>query len=441
MNRPTNRPLFPPHPREFLATVWPPVLATDSELQRRIKSSVRYGQLAVAGMLVFAVAFRIAAAELRFFWPQAIGLALATVAYVIWFLAGLRETVRWMLWDNTSGNPPAWRSSSGRTEVFCFTILFALAGLVCVLQGRDGGSLLVWLVLLPPVSLSVFRLRWPGVAVVTGASLGILAAMNAWRGRLVSPALLEFSCGALFALLFPALAVTSEKARGEVERLAGKLSEANQKLREYAVQTEELAVTRERNRLAREIHDSIGHSLTVVNVQLEAARALLASNPARVEDALNKAQTLTQQGLQDIRRSVGALRGSPVDDQPLAEALRQMVNQSGAGGLAVEMEVRGEPRVLSPPARLTLYRAGQEGLTNARKHARAARVRLTLDFQSAAKVTLTVTDDGPGADGNVIGAGGFGLLGLRERAQLLGGAVRAQTSPGAGFTLAVEVPG
>jgi signal transduction histidine kinase len=252
---------------------------------------------------------------------------------------------------------------------------------------------------------------------------------------------LEFSYAVLFTLVLTTLAVSSERARGEVERLAGELSAANEKLRAYAVQAEELAATRERNRLAREVHDSLGHYLTVVNVQIEAARALRERDPARTWDALDQAQALTQQGLQDIRRSVAALRASPLDDQPLAQVLHEVVNRSCATGLAAELQVWGEARALSPQARLALYRAGQEGLTNVRKHARVAEARLALDFRAPAKVSLSVTDKGAGADLATATAGGFGLLGLRERVQLLGGAVRVQTAPGAGFFLEVEVPG
>jgi signal transduction histidine kinase len=272
-------------------------------------------------------------------------------------------------------------------------------------------------------------------------SMGILVCVGWWHGWNSLPeALLEFSYGVLFTLVFSTLAVSSEKARGKVEGLAGELSAANRKLREYAVQAEELAAARERNRLAREIHDSLGHYLTVVNMQIEAARALQNCDPARARDALDKAQALTQQGLQDIRRSVATLRASPLNDQPLAEALRQIVDGSCATGLPAEMQVWGETRVLSPQARLTLYRAGQEGLTNVRKHARASQARLVLDFRSTTKVCLSVTDDGAGAAAGAAAAGGFGLLGLRERAQLLGGTVRVQTVPGAGFALEVEVP-
>jgi signal transduction histidine kinase len=178
-----------------------------------------------------------------------------------------------------------------------------------------------------------------------------------------------------------------------------------------------------------------------VNVQLEAARALSDRQPEAAWEAVAKAQTLTREGLGEIRRSVAALRTSPLDNQTLAGALRLLAEDSRAGGLDVVLRVLGSERPLTPPAALTLYRAGQEGLTNVRKHAQAGSAELELDFQRPNLVCLCVRDQGAGAAADPGTSGGFGLLGLRERAQLLGGAVRVQSAPGAGFTLKVEVPG
>jgi signal transduction histidine kinase len=271
--------------------------------------------------------------------------------------------------------------------------------------------------------------------------MAFLAGVGWWHEwNSVPRYLLEFSCAVLFTLVFSTLAASSEKAREEVERLAGELSVANRKLREYAEQAEELATTRERNRLAREIHDGLGHYLTVVNMQIEVARALRDFDQNRTWEALGKAQELTQQGLQDIRRSVKTLRASPLDDQPLEKALREIVDGISASGLTTEMEIRGETRALSAQTRLTLYRAGQEGLTNVHRHAHATEARLELDFLQTTKVRLRITDNGAGMSGETI-TEGFGLVGLRERVQLLGGTVWVKTSPDTGFSLEVEVPG
>ena len=266
--------------------------------------------------------------------------------------------------------------------------------------------------------------------------LGVNAALYGWLSALSSsPAV---AAGILFVSVFTYFAISEREARAEVERLAAELRTANQKLREYAAQVEELAITKERNRVAREIHDSLGHYLTVINVQLEAAQLLAPTDPERSRTALRKAQSLTQEGLADVRRSVAALRASPTGSRALAEVVAELAEELQAGGVVTHLEVRGTPRPLAPQAELTLYRAAQEALTNVRKHARASRAELTLDYAAGERVRLVVQDNGVGAAES---GGGFGLLGLRERAQLIGGSVAVRSAPGEGFRLEVEAPG
>ena len=257
--------------------------------------------------------------------------------------------------------------------------------------------------------------------------------------------------GVVFVAVFTSQTLREQKARAEVERLAAALADANQKLRANAAQVEELATAKERNRLAREIHDSLGHYLTVINVQLEAARLLLESGPpgppapaaptpettGRALTALRKAQSLAQEGLADVRRSVAALRAGPNGARPLPESLTALAEEARAAGIITHFDLRGQPRPLSAQAELTLYRAAQEALTNVRKHARASRAHVILDY-TPERVRLTITDNGIGS---AHAGGGFGLLGLRERVQLLGGAVTTHTAPGEGFRLEVEAPG
>ncbi|MCX6904394.1 MAG: sensor histidine kinase [Verrucomicrobia bacterium] len=428
---------------DFLATVWPASSPTDSELQRRTKLAVRAAQLAVIVMVSSAVGGTIIADAKALSAGAVAGLVVLTLAYLAWSLYGMRDAVRWVVQEQGAPGGSGWSPAAPQGAGVYFTVQVGLAGLLYAWGDQGRVPTLVWLVLLPPVAHSVILLRRPGVALVTGLILGILAATVVWQHgwRLLPNALLAFSCAVLFTLVFTSLAVSAEKARGQVQRLASELGEANRKLREYAVQAEELAVIRERNRLAREIHDTLGHYLTVTYVQLEAARAVRDVDPERARQALDKAQALTQEGLQEIRRSVAALRASPLDNKSLAEALRQAGQEQQTSGQAVDVQVLGQPRALSPQAELTLYRAGQEGLTNARKHARARSVHLSLDFRHSARVGLEVSDDGVGVAGEGNPQGGFGLLGLRERALLLGGEVRVKTSPGAGFKLEVEVPG
>jgi signal transduction histidine kinase len=177
--------------------------------------------------------------------------------------------------------------------------------------------------------------------------------------------------------------------------------------------------------------------LTVVHVQLEAALATHHRGSGLALDAVQKAQSLAGEGLREIRSSIAALRAAPLERRTLCEALLALVAECESAGLSVKIDVQGTERELTAGAGLTLYRAAQEGLTNVRKHAGGAGARLLMDFRPADAVRLTVSDDGPGADST---DRGFGLLGLRERAALLGGTFSTQTSPGGGFSLTLELP-
>jgi signal transduction histidine kinase len=238
-----------------------------------------------------------------------------------------------------------------------------------------------------------------------------------------------YGTGIVFVAVFTRVAASERDARNA-------LAEANQLLRDHASQVEELATTKERNRLAREIHDSVGHYLTVVNVQIGAARTVLDQNRSRALEHLSKAQSLTQEGLAEVRHSVAALRASPTESRPLPEALTALVDQWRAAGLNANFRLSGNVRTLTPQTNLTLYRAGQEALTNVAKHANATTVNVRLNY-SDDRIRLTIEDNGVGASES---EGGFGLLGIRERVQLLNGSVRVTTGAGKGFILEVEVP-
>lgn len=162
---------------------------------------------------------------------------------------------------------------------------------------------------------------------------------------------------------------------------------------------------------------------------------MLDNNPSRAADALNKAQSLAREGLADVRRSVAALRASPIESRLLTVAA--LAEECRTAGIRTDFSVTGAPRSLSPQAELTLYRAVQEGLTNVRKHAHASHAEVVLDYVDADCVRLVVKDNSVG--GNTAD-GGFGLVGVRERVQLLGGQVRVQTETGQGFMFEVERP-
>jgi signal transduction histidine kinase len=175
----------------------------------------------------------------------------------------------------------------------------------------------------------------------------------------------------------------------------------------------------------------------VVNVQIGAARTVLDQDRPRALEHLSKAQALTQEGLAEVRHSVATLRASPTESRPLPQALMKLVQQWKAAGLSIKLHISSNVRPLSPQTNLTLYRAAQEALTNVAKHAHADDVEVTLNYDSAHTIRLLVKDDGVGSKNS---EGGFGLLGVRERVQLLNGSVSVRTEIGKGFTLEVEVP-
>lgn len=247
-----------------------------------------------------------------------------------------------------------------------------------------------------------------------------------------------FMAGQIFILVFTMMAVSEEKARHEIQEMANELSRANDRLRVYAVQAEELAITKERNRLAREIHDGLGHNLTAINMQVRAAQAVMEKNPQKAINFLQTSESLTQKALEDVRQSVAALRTAPEDALPLPEQVENVLKGLENAGVTGQLDVLGEPRRLSPQASLTIFRAVQESVNNTVKHARANRLIVVMDYREEQTMKLVVQDDGVGADHL---DGGFGIIGMRERVQLLDGEFRLTTSKGNGFRIEIELPG
>jgi signal transduction histidine kinase len=305
------------------------------------------------------------------------------------------------------------------------------------LFATQGGAALMLLAL---VSQAILYLGlWGSLAFAGGtlASVLLTLVMRA-DAAVVVRGFVSYGSAVAFVSMFSFMALRQRQARLATQRLAAELAQANDRLRENAVQIQELATTTERNRIAREIHDTLGHSLTIVHVQLDAARVLFESDPPGALAAVERAQRLTHEGLEEVRRSVSMLRGATLAGRTLLAALEKLVGDSCAAGLEARLEVAGAPRRLSAATEFTLYRAAQEALTNAQRHARASSVVASLDFGAAQGVALAIEDDGLGAER---AGGGYGLVGLRERVLSLGGRVDIETSAGRGFRLRVEVPG
>jgi signal transduction histidine kinase len=203
----------------------------------------------------------------------------------------------------------------------------------------------------------------------------------------------------------------------------------------------ELAALRERERLARDLHDTLGHALVTLTVQLEAARRLQAADPARAAALLAELQQLTRSSMADLRRSLANLRAPGLGDRPLAEALRTLCREARPQvGAAIDCQVAEGTDALPPTVAEALWRVAQEGLTNIEKHAHAQRVEVNLAWHPQA-VVLSVADDGaglpPGAEDK---PGHYGLRGLRERVEGLGGVFSVAAKPASGTLIEARIP-
>ena len=200
----------------------------------------------------------------------------------------------------------------------------------------------------------------------------------------------------------------------------------------------QVGAVEERNRLAREIHDTLAQGLTAVSLQLESADALLeaAADPARVRQMVQQALALTRANLEEARRSVLDLRAAPLAGRTLVEALALLAE---AASLPVDLLVTGGSQPLPPRVETGVYRLAQEAINNACRHAQASQIVVQL-VATPQMVTLTVEDDGRGFDLADVSGSRFGLVGLNERVRLLNGRFHIESTPGKGTRIEAELP-
>lgn len=243
---------------------------------------------------------------------------------------------------------------------------------------------------------------------------------------------LMFGLGLFFVLKLISTLLSERQAKEQ-------LATAHEQLRQYALQIEELAAVQERNHIAREIHDSLGHTLTAQNIQLQTAVKLWQPDPSQARPFVEQAQRLSATAMQEVRRSVRALREDTREQPPLREAIASLIDDFHQGtGIAVSTQVDLQHCV--PPSQIkVLYRTVQEALTNISKHAQATQVDIRVNTTSN-RVTLVIEDNGRGFDPNPEHCIGFGLQGMRERVAAAGGLLQLKTEPGAGCRIEAELP-
>ncbi|MEY2516406.1 MAG: hypothetical protein QOJ89_3764 [bacterium] len=208
------------------------------------------------------------------------------------------------------------------------------------------------------------------------------------------------------------------------------------------------AVADERGRIARELHDVIAHSVSLMGVQAGAVERILERDPERAREALRSIQSTARESVGELRRLLGILRdeqdGAGLAPQPGLAALSALVDDSRRGGLQVRLSVEGEARPLPAGIELSAYRVAQEALTNIRKHAAGASARVVLRYH-ASELEVCVLNDAPPArasaeSDNGIGGSGHGIVGMHERVGLYGGSLEARPASDGGFSVRARLP-
>ena len=285
---------------------------------------------------------------------------------------------------------------------------------------------------------------WPKGAIYSvvslGIALGIIKAYGGDNGELLQVAS-QFMAGIIFVLVLVLLESRSEQETRRAEGLLKDLQAANIELKAAHQREKELAIAEERMRLARDIHDGLGHHLTVLSIQLQAADKLVTRNPQAAADAIQACRTEAQAALEEVRRSVGMMRQSPAQSQPLAEMIANLIHDFDANtGLQTHFEQSGNPIELSPFAEQTLFRVVQESLTNIQKHGEGVTHILVKLETTPDLIRLQVNDDGEKPLTAPPGGTSYGLQGLRERVEQLGGDFCCGPGAVRGFEVDVSIP-
>jgi signal transduction histidine kinase len=220
------------------------------------------------------------------------------------------------------------------------------------------------------------------------------------------------------------------------------LREANLQLAHYASTLEDLTISRERNRMSRELHDTVVHTLSGLSVQLETAKAYLDIQPGTAGNLLDQALEATRSGLQETRRAIKSLRASPLDDLGLIKAIQAMTETAAQRGrLSVDLSLPDHDPVLSPDIEQCLYRVCQEALENVVHHANAQHLCVLLEIKEGA-VALEIQDDGAGFDASRNHLPGhYGLGGMKERAALAGGELTITSRLNSGTRVGLLIKG
>ncbi len=320
--------------------------------------------------------------------------------------------------------PLVWRRRSP-SLVFCVMAALALVQWSFDYRMLGDAALLIAL-----YSVAVHESRVRTMMATAVLEVGAVIAATRWHPAGSAPRSFVFLTATVVAALFAGLTVRSGS-----EYMAW-LAERAARLEVERDQQSAIGAARERARIAREMHDIVAHSLSVVITLADAASVVSESDPLRAAEAMRRASHVGREALRDMRTMFGVLRtedvGLELSPQPDITQLGDLFDRVRATGLRVEMEISGDTFTLGATTELTVYRILQESLTNIIKHASASEVHVVLRYASPV-LELTVTDDGTGTV--VPGHGGHGIEGMCERAGLHGGWLHAGPGPGRGWVV------
>ena len=276
-----------------------------------------------------------------------------------------------------------------------------------------------------------------------------LGLLNNWYWSNTYASLLSFLPAFLLVSTFSLVVRFLELQRIRAEELVSQLEEshtelerAHKQLQEYTQEVEELTIVRERTRVAREIHDTLGHYLSILNIQLETISKFQEHDVARAADEIAEARRVAAQSMQEVRNAVAALRPTSIATLGLTETLMQLGKEFEytMPHVALILDLETELPALSPDISIALYRVAQEAFTNIRKHSQASKVLVRLRYEDEI-VELFMLDNGCGTSQNGSEKPeGFGLIGLRERVELLNGQVSYGPTDQEGYRIVVSVP-
>jgi signal transduction histidine kinase len=329
--------------------------------------------------------------------------------------------------------PLAWRRR--RTMAALVTVAIAWVSYIA-LGYAEGGSAVPVLVAL--YTVAAHCPRRPSLLAAGLTAVGVLVALLTTRGDVTPDAFVGNF------VIFGTAWILGDNLHHRRVYVTGLETRAERLEREREEQAQR-AVTAERTRIARELHDVVAHSVSVMVVQAGAARRVLRAEPAKAEEALASVEQVGRQSLNELRRLLGVLRRD--DDrsfgrtpQPSIEALGDLLNSTRKAGLPVHFTVEGTPRPVPPGVDLSAYRIVQEALTNALKHAGPATAAVHLRYD-ADDLHVVVTDDGRGSGAIANGDGdGKGLVGMKERVTMCGGELTAGHLPEGGFAIRARLP-